>query len=75
MTCKRAVAIEIRAAELGIDAPRGTPGQEDCCYSREEFKGYALHYWCEYGKSCNRAPRTDAQQAGWLARVIFQAGE
>ena len=66
-----AVAIEIRAAELGIDAPR----LSDHVYSSSELSGWAIHYWYQYGlaKDRQRAPESPSELAGWLAREIYLA--
>lgn len=68
------VLIEIRAAELALDAPRG-PVHGDSRYTHDEFLGYAIHYWSQYGgkKAKMTAPEGAEQEAGWLAREIFVA--
>lgn len=78
----RRVGIEIRAAELGIDAPRGYQGQDNG-YHPEEYKGWCLNYWDHFVKSnglvhtagctLQDQPETDGQWAGWLAREVFHA--
>lgn len=78
----RRVGIEIRAAELGIDAPRGPQGQDNG-YHPEEYKGWCLNYWDHHqgprggvrkiGCTLQDPPETDGQWAGWLAREVYLA--
>lgn len=82
----RRVAVEIRAAELGLDAPRG-PAGSDGRYSADEYTGWGLNYWDHAhpmpgsrlrkvqtaGRKLQRAPRNDGEWAGWLAREVFHA--
>lgn len=82
----RRVQVEIRAAELGIDAPRG-PGGTDGRYSADEYVGWGLNFWDhsyplpgsrlravqKAGRTLQRPPQNDAEWAGWLAREVFHA--
>lgn len=78
----RRVAIEIRAAELCLDAPRGPLGQDNG-YSPREYAGWGMHYWYEHRRDASKrerqalhdaAPTSDEEAAGWLARDMYKAG-
>lgn len=74
---KLQVKIEIRAAMLGIDAPRGPLGNDH--YSAAERRGWGMHYWLttsrkgsrNWREEVARAPETPGELAGWLAREIY----
>lgn len=75
---KKRVRIELRAAELADDAPRGQVW-DDQIYSPAERSGWAMHYWLTTSRKGSRywreevarAPTTDGEWAGWLAREIY----
>jgi hypothetical protein len=77
MTRKQCVEIELRAAELADDAPRGPLGNDH--YTMAERGGWAMHYWLTTSRKGSRdwhgevarAPTTPGELAGWLAREIY----
>ncbi len=76
----RTLDIEIRAAELSVDAPR-TLDPKDRIYSPAEFRGWAMHYFHDdlnYQNSARdpgrRTPINRNEWAGWLAREIYVQG-
>lgn len=79
MTRKDWLWAEQRAAELGIDAPRGMPSVG---YTPDEYKGWSINFWDyktpgmsdkAWRKALWTVPHGREQWAGWLAREVFHA--
>lgn len=81
MTRRDWLWVEQRAAELGIDAPRGSPTDPGSRYSVKEYEGWSINFWDykvrgekeAWAKALRRVPRGREQWAGWLAREVFHA--
>lgn len=71
------VRIETRAVFIGAHGPPDPPGKEvlpQYAVTKDEWAGWCMNYWCEYGgkKDKAKAPQKAGELAGWLAREIFR---